>query len=284
MQTVLDELSTPELPEVMTTVNSPISCTLVEALHKSFLKPSSPYVFDCSTKSEADWEKLYPPIAAECKQLPGQGIPFWVYEFNYCTSCRTLLSLCENNPYGNKGAIGKARLARIQSTPVVTVSEVTEVVEIDEDGNERIVTKPSSSRAPRGSYAQKISKELMPIIRSEYVDNFATLADLSTKHMIAQSVIREFLAGENILRGRGSHMKNFGPTTKEGEPIQRRGRERSTIMVTPELVEKVKKMLAKGEGGGMVAIAKVENVNPAELSAALKAAGVVITKGRKASK
>jgi hypothetical protein len=60
-----------------------------------------------------------------------------------------------------------------------------------------------------------------------------------------------------------------------------RGRIKRTVDVTPALVTKALKLLRKGEGGGMVAIANEANVNPAELSAALKKAGFIPQRGRK---
>jgi len=68
------------------------------------------------------------------------------------------------------------------------------------------------------------------------------------------------------------------------EPVKTgfgRGKPRTTIVVSPEIVTKVAAMLKKGQGGGMVAIAKTLNVNPNELSAALKAVGVELSRGRK---
>ena len=69
------------------------------------------------------------------------------------------------------------------------------------------------------------------------------------------------------------------PKGAKGDYVKgRRGRIKRTVDVTPELVQHTLKMIR--EGSGMVAIAKEFNVNPAELSVALKEAGLVLQRGR----
>lgn len=59
----------------------------------------------------------------------------------------------------------------------------------------------------------------------------------------------------------------------------RRGKPKLTLEVTPELVEAAIALLKNGMG--MVAAAAEINVNPGELSPALKAAGVILQRGKK---
>ena len=59
----------------------------------------------------------------------------------------------------------------------------------------------------------------------------------------------------------------------------KRGRAKNTLVVTPEIVAKAK--VLHSDGMSMVKCAQDLNVNPAELSAALKEAGVMIKKGRR---
>ncbi len=68
---------------------------------------------------------------------------------------------------------------------------------------------------------------------------------------------------------------------KPGDFIKgRRGRVKRTVDVTKELVKKALVLLRAGQKG-MVEIANENNVNPAELSAALKAKGFIPQRGRK---
>ena len=60
----------------------------------------------------------------------------------------------------------------------------------------------------------------------------------------------------------------------------KRGKPRTTLVVTQEVGDAALVKYNAGEGG-MVAIAQAMNVNPAELSAYFKRAGIILKKGRK---
>jgi len=68
-------------------------------------------------------------------------------------------------------------------------------------------------------------------------------------------------------------------TTVTAESTGRRGKPKLTQVITPELVEAAIALLKNGMG--MVAAAQEINVNPGELSPALKEAGVILQRGKK---
>jgi len=82
--------------------------------------------------------------------------------------------------------------------------------------------------------------------------------------------IYDIIKSSGKMRPRGAHLKN-NPSIKRGKP-------KTTNDITPEILAAAIK--SRTENMGVVAIAKAQNVNPALLSAALKKAGYVITRGK----
>ena len=266
-----------QVAEAPTSSNKTLS--VVEALRLTFCKPGK-YVLNCDDMTDDEWNVLY---AKEFPGLRGSGTPEWYYTWNYCTKCHSMLSSCKSNPYGFFGAIGKARrevqarhyVARTSAAP--QAAQVTTDVVDEETGEvtQVVTTAPPKTRVANGTLSQVVPPNSQKDVRSRYLAG-ATIAGVSEEFKIANKAVRDFLAQEGVLRKQG---EQFVPTNPSEQPMVRRGKPRTTFLISKELVHKVAKMLATGRGGGLVAIAKAENVNPNELSVALKAAGVVIRRG-----
>lgn len=170
-----------------------------------------------------------------------------------------------------------------------TLEKLTEdKVEVQKDSGEPAVPKVPGKKGRAAIYKQVVESDDEALILSTYTAG-ATIQQTVEATNICQPAIRNFLADKGVLRARGSHFKEMvkarvpkepKPPKEKKESTGHRGKVRTTNYVTPELVAKVAKMMVNKEGGGLVAIAKVENVNPNELSVALKAAGVVILRGK----
>ena len=171
-------------------------------------------VLDGAQMSETAWREIYPPHVAECKQLPGTGLPFWHYDWSLCTSCKSPLNLCKHNPFGVDGEISRRRRERVLEASVASIAppEVSEVIK-------PVSVAPESNKAPK--------RAIKP---------------------------GDFIKG-------------------------RRGRVKTTLVITSEIVSLA--IAALSQGGTMTAYAQSQNLNPNELSVALKKAGFAIHKGPK---
>jgi hypothetical protein len=204
------------------------------------------------------------------------------------------LESCKTNPYSFNGEIGKARRAAHEAHRIkMLIAKQAEqsvlpkkATSEHQDGDDVSSTVDTSEvavnaghrrrgRQPLPGIAREISEEQKPLVKAAYLE-FKTLAQVSEEFKINLGVVRDYLATEGVLRAKGSHLKAGSPNAPT---IIRRGKPKSTLTVTDDIVKKAMKRFKKGEG--MVAIAKDMNCNPAELSAAMKAAGAVIQRGKK---
>lgn len=261
------ELETPEIPEELT-ITSLKGETYEQRLRASLsLKPSK-YVFRCGEKDEDFWDSIYPPAVKEVSSLPGSGLPEWHYEWNYCIDCNNSLRNCKSNPYGFFGSIGIARTIAAAEHRAKREAEAKLIQVLNAETGE-ITTVSKSPR--KSGLRQSVDTEDMASIKDAYTNGTA-VGDLVTQFNTAPKALYEFLKSENILRGRGERTPNS--TVRLGKP-------KSTLAITSEMVEQGKDIVGNKKMG-LVEFAKSINVKPNELSAALKAAGVVIKKGRAA--
>ena len=224
----------------------------------------------------ANWDET---LAAEYshKSLDTTG---WTYLSNFrklnfyeamfytCSCCAGPIRQCKNNETLHFKAEDWQKYYKehnMNATPIE--SDTTEEV-TTEDGY-KPKSEPSSTRRQKGSFAQVMTTDttIQNNILEAYALPGSSIASLSTQFMIAPKALREFLASQNVLRGRG-------------QGVQRKStRVRKTLPITPEIIAQAKAMYIAS--GGVVATAKILNVNAVELSAALQAAGEVISRGRK---
>jgi len=273
METITDELQaleTPDMPEIMTNMNSP----LVEGA--PVLHPNS--VAGRSSIRPSGWddkiaEKFYGLVYDTTGWTYMDNFrPLHMYQ-RWCATCA-----CHEGPINQCVVNETLGFGPLDWQTFLKAHIVVETV-INEETGEQVVVQPKtpSGRAPKGTFKQKVNPDSYEAIKKMYSEG-STIQEVSQEYTIAPQAVRDFLSEEGVLRKKGQSAKPRaeGESTRKGF-----GRVRSTAFVTPELVAKVVKMLEKGKGGGVVAIAKEANVNPAELSKALKEAGVVIKKGKR---
>lgn len=194
------------------------------------------------------------------------------FELVRCKTCNTSLSFCRHVPNRYPTALEAQTIQREQEkVRTRLLAEEAEIQSASQDESTDAEVSDTSKRRKHGSLLQAVPEEFMDTLVERYTDG-ARVADLSAEFNIAPKSIYDLLKDRGVQRAKGEHLKG----------IKRTPRPRSTVMVTPEMVEQGKVRIADGEA--MTELAKEFNVNPQEFSQALKDAGVEIRKGRRGSK
>lgn len=175
-----------------------------------------------------------------------------MYEnWNYVCACEGVaLRSCQNNPASKWKAQDWVDYLRENSPKTIQVN-----------GEEKTIT-----RGRKQKLSQEVSVDDMDEIRSKYLAG-SSVATISFEMQIATSPIYSFLKVEGIMRPKGRPMGSTAP-----------GKPRSTLELTPELIEEAILMVAEV---GLVKTAVEMNLAAAELSVALKECGIVLQRGRK---
>lgn len=111
-----------------------------------------------------------------------------------------------------------------------------------------------------------VSGDILNLVIARYPGT--SLVSLAKEFNVNLAELTKAVKAEGVVVQRGA-----------GNYTGRRGRERKTNLINQEIIQRAMAMLPTG----VVAIAKELNVNPAQLSAALKTEGIVIRKGRRSS-
>lgn len=123
-----------------------------------------------------------------------------------------------------------------------------------------LVTEKASRRR-KSPLAQEVSAEVATSVIALYAKS-ATIVEVANQFSIAPTVVRNFLAAEGVLRGRGQSANRAT---------------RKTLVITPDILAQAMISFPKI---GVVASAKNLNVSAVGLSEAIKLAGGVIQRGR----
>ena len=145
---------------------------------------------------------------------------------------------------------------------------------------------PDKPQVRRGRVAQVFTQEQ----KDEWVKIYSTGKSVKeTADQAGVGVNYVYLAVKESgkMRPKGSGLKPRVATKPKvvkdpNAPKKPRGKQRTTLLLTPELLAKALKAYKTGPNAGkMVAVALAMNLAPHELSQAMKDAGIAITKGKK---
>jgi predicted transcriptional regulator len=264
-------LEMPDLPEVMTIGNDEIdslSPPVAEHPNSSASKTASrPSNWDVNVAKRFMGKVIDTSGWSYFPQF--KALNMYERLHNVCADCLGPIGQCINNETRQFGPLDWQKYYKAMAPK--------EEESIDPETGEAIVTLTPTGRMPKGSFKQAVNPDDQKAMKDAYTSG-ATLQEVSLQFMTAPKLVRDFLAEEGVLRKRGESTGKVKEVV-EGEPVARRGRVRSTIDLTEEIIVSALKRAQNGEG--VTALAKEENVNQVELSTALKERGLVVTKGKK---
>lgn len=259
---------TPEVPAVVSEGQHPTG-----RVHR-YTVIQGPTISRESTFRPTEWNE---EIAAlyEVKAVDTTG---WNYVDNFrklnmyerwtqtCLCCGGAIMECL---YNETLYFGAMEWQEYMKTLTPLTREGLEEVSEDSEGEALAEPKVESTRRKKGTFKTTVDSDSMDEVKSEYISGL-TIAEVAEKFTIAPAAIREFLATEGVLRKKGQSV-NSSSDGRKGF-----GRKKTTLDITPEIIAKA---LEQYPAKGVVVLAKELNVNPAELSKALKDSGASVRKG-----